>query len=540
MTTLTIQFPATEFPAGGGTVAFPPVAITADDVAELLGFASAAALTAAVTAAPTVAKTGTGPVDTNTYPLAVPATPGGANVSVGTGASQIDVYIANTPGNTVPAQFSVGVTPDQTAYPGAATVVVTQPFTVTSNNGESQGAAQVLTIKGAFGASPTIYIYPEGNGINGMWCWLNYNLMPFQANADADNSRGTGTPVYGTMIFDSNANQIEWLSPSVIPAVPVAPPAATLSTITGATINGTVAAADTLANLIAATPTAGTLVLPAGTFVGTAAIPNQCTITGAGMGKTIIDCTGLTPNQSKAVLVPSVPGIVIQDLTVQGAAIAAALGMNAAGVRDSGPGIGFTLIRVESTGNQNGLLTFGSIIVVSGSNIHDNGSASLANGQAATHEIYVGGGPGSSLTISDTTVSTGPLATHAVKSRALGTVISGSALTAGCADGNVSGSVVDIPDGGLYTMTGGSLNLNAGASNTLLYGYAMESATNLAAGVASSLSGVVCNGGGQGCEIQNGSYIPTATLVLTSVTADGAIPAISGFASVTGAIVAAA
>ena len=46
--------------------------------------------------------------------------------------------------------------------------------------------------------------------------------------------------------------------------------------IAGATINGVTHAPDTLANLIAATPSGGTLVLPAGTWSGTAPIGTAC------------------------------------------------------------------------------------------------------------------------------------------------------------------------------------------------------------------------------------------------------------------------
>ena len=327
----------------------------------------------------------------------------------------------------------------------------------------------------------------------------------------------------------------------VVPVVPVVAPVVTSgpSVITGALLNGAAAAPGTLAALTALVPSGGTLTLPAGTFSGTAPVPVACTIAGAGMGKTIIDCTGLRPSYGKATLLPLVPGVVIEDMTVRGAAVDATSGMNAAGVRDNGPGIGFTLTRVESTGNQNGVLTFPSNVTLNQCSIHDNGSASLANGQSATHELYFGGAPGTVVTINGCTVSTGTLATHALKSRAGTTVVNGSTLTAGQADGGtVSGSAIDIPDGGDFTMTGGSVTLRAGAANTMLLGYGLESASNLAAGAAVKLSGVALNGGGQATEIQNGAGIPTATLALASVTAVGTVPTIAGFASVVGAIAA--
>jgi hypothetical protein len=76
---------------------------------------------------------------------------------------------------------------------------------------------------------------------------------------------------------------------------------ATPTSIAGAVINGAPAAAGPLDKLIAATPAHGTLTLPAGTLLGTAAVLNAVTITGAGAGKTVLSCTGMEPTADKAI-----------------------------------------------------------------------------------------------------------------------------------------------------------------------------------------------------------------------------------------------
>src|SRR5580765_7105011 len=125
-----------------------------------------------------------------------------------------------------------------------------------------------------------------------------------------------------------------------------------------ALIRGT--SAPTLTAKIAATPSDGTLTLPAGVMKDTAPLPKPITLTGAGPGATFIDCTGLRPTNDKAVLVVQSVGCIITDMTLQGAVISTGLGANAAGIRDNGPSIGFILRRVVITGCQDGVLTFPS------------------------------------------------------------------------------------------------------------------------------------------------------------------------------------
>ena len=62
--------------------------------------------------------------------------------------------------------------------------------------------------------------------------------------------------------------------------------------IDGAMINGVTASPGTLADLEAEVGPGATLMLPAGTLVGTAGIGAAGTLAGSGLGKTIINATG--------------------------------------------------------------------------------------------------------------------------------------------------------------------------------------------------------------------------------------------------------
>lgn len=477
---------------------------------------------------------GTTPVvtgSTNAYPLAMPTgIAAGAPVTLGKGPNSIQLTLSNNPGTAGSCEFVLIMNQgtEQTALAG--------PLTVTSDVGETMTGSQVFTINGDFTGMTGFEINATGPGLNGLWInAATVGLIPWWCNQDAANSRGTGSASYATSIFNSNGSNMTFLPQSAVPAAPIPVPAPALTTVAG-TIAG-VAKSGTLATLLTDLATGQTLTLGAGTFVGTGAINVAGIVTGAGTGVTTINATDLPPYENKAVLVPTVAGVTIEKLTIQGAAVPASLGNNAAGVRDGAAGIGFTLTDVEITGCQDGILTFASNITVNGSNIHGNGA-----GDGYTHEMYVGGSPTTKFVLGTSTVSTGPLSTHAVKSRAGTTTITGGVLTGGAADGGaVSGSVVDIPDGGLVSITGTTIALRANAANTLFFGYSMESALNQATGATVTMTDVIFDGGGVAGEIQAGSYMPTSKLVLVGCTHKGTVaPTISGFATVTGAIAAAA
>lgn len=474
--------------------------------------------------------TTTPPVSTQAYPLTMPAgISGGAAVTLGTGPDTIQMATAMTPGITTGAQFLVILNQ------GSTQTAIAGPLTVSSDAGESLTGDQVFTLKGDFAGATGIEIVATGNGINGLWInQFLVNDIPWWINQDAANSRGTGTAVYQTNVFNSNGTNMTFLPQSAIPAQPIAVPAPTLTQISGATIGGAAQSAATLASLVAATATGETLLLPAGTIVGTAEINTACTVSGAGMSKTIIDCTDLPPYSNKAVLVPSVAGVTISDVTIQGASISASLGNNAAGVRELNLGAPFTLNSVEITGCQDGILAFADNNTLLNGHTHDNGA-----GDGFTHEIYLNGTPSSVETLTGWTSTCGTLSTHALKTRSGKTLVTGGTFT-GSADptGKIGGSVIDVPDAGIFDATGATMVVSAGAANTLFFGYGMESANNAATGTNPAFTNCVfTDNSGTGGQFTNGTHNPGAVLTLTGCTYTGTkAPQFTGWASVVGTL----
>ncbi|HEY4173602.1 MAG TPA: hypothetical protein VGM42_11295 [Rhodopila sp.] len=479
--------------------------------------------------------TNTGTTSGNVYPLTMPAgIAAAAPVTLGTGPNSIVIAAANNPGSSLQNQFVVIL------YQGTTETGIAGPLTVTSDVGASVAGSQVFTLNGTFEGVTAIELVANGNGLSGIWIEsLSVDLIPWFVDQDAINSRGTGSPNYQSGIaFNSNGAHLTYLPPNLVPAAPIPVPAATASVISGATINETGAVAAPLATLLTDTPAAGTLVLPAGTFVGSGGIPNAGAITGAGIGKTVITTADFPVYQNKGVLVPNVAGVTISNMTISGAQIAASLGNNAAGIRDNGAGIGFTATNVEITECQDGVLTFPSNVTMTGCSTHGNGA-----GDGFTHELYFGGDTTNTVTLTNHASACGAGATHALKSRAGTTTVSGGSFT-GSSDttGNIGGSVVDIPDAGVFSMSGATLIVSKGAANTLFFGYGMESALNAAVGLTATFTNCVfTDNSGSGGQIQAGPSNPTAELVLTGCAYTGSVaPQISGFAKVTGTITKAA
>src|SRR5579862_5183447 len=219
--------------------------------------------------------------------------------------------------------------------------------------------------------------------------------------------------------------------------------------VDGATIDGVALDPGTLEKIGFSLTPGCTLRLPAGLFVGTAGIAVPSTFVGAGMGKTIIDAGGIEPYNDMAVLVPLVPGVTISNLSIKGASISDKLGGNAAGVRDAADGIGFKLSNVEISGCQDGILTFGSDIEISGGYIHDNGS-----GTGQTHNVYVGFWTGRNSFRLTNLLTKSCNGGHEIKSRAAHTISFGCHHTTGG-----DGAAYDVPDGGQLAISDGSMTL---------------------------------------------------------------------------------
>jgi len=339
-----------------------------------------------------------------------------------------------------------------------------------------------------------------------------------------------GTPVLTAPVSGGTSTGTAATLPAAPPAAPslTSPPAP--STATG-----------TLALTGIATMAAGsTIELPAGTVTATATLPVAGTINGAGMGKTIIDGTGpLTLSYGKALLVPLVPGTVIANVTLQNAACS---DNNGAGVRDAGDGMGGALYQVEITGCQDGMLTFASDWNLVNCSVHGNGF-----GDGLSHELYFSRGASTvqnnTVALTNTNATCGPKSTHALKSRAGTTIVTGGVLT-GSADptGNIGGSVIDIPDCGIAVFSGTTATLAAGTANTVFVSYGSETGLNLPIGKSLTLLNFVANDlNGKGGSFEAGPQAIGATLTLAGCTYTGPVaPTFTGWASVIGAFTKAA
>ena len=158
------------------------------------------------------------------------------------------------------------------------------------------------------------------------------------------------------------------------------------------------------------------------------------------------------PNQKGILL--SLSSLTVNGLTFEGAHIAAALGGNAAGIRDQSEDPAAMLIIQNSvfTNNQEGVLTgpnVNQVIMVSNSSFINNGNPDPSVFQ---HGIYAAGGAMFSVSNS---LFCGQLIGHDVKSRAAVTVVGGSTLFVGSNQGadpacNVGSAslAIDAPNGG--------------------------------------------------------------------------------------------
>jgi hypothetical protein len=500
-------------PAATPAPAVPPTITDAQLVQALRTLLLGTAAPSGGGDAPAPAQTGgqTGPgTDPNRYPLQMPADVApAATVVLGTGPDVLDLLISNSPGQAAPCVFGVLL-----VRPDGSKVGIAGPLTCSSYSGETPTGAQHFSIRGPWGSNAQFKIVPiaEGSGVLGMFLMgASLNLVPLGIWGQV-NSRG-GDAGGGSWTYNSNgAAMTLQLDGNPVPAGSVAPiPAATPTPINGSTLDKLAAAG-------------GPLALAAGTIIGTAILTAD--LSGAGMGTTIIDGAGLRLSQDKAVLLTE-KHVTISEATVRGARISAALGANGAGVRDNGPGIGFDLVNLGITGCQNGILTFASDVNLTGCIIHDNGEP----GSERTHNVYVGGAPGTTFTLTDTRTSN-CLDAHEVKSRA-GTTISKRChhVTGG------NGVGYEFPDAGKVAISDGSITLPAGAADRRFIAYGMESTANAATGLDVTITNELFEDlTGFGGIIMARQGIG-AKLVLIGCTYKGSVaPDLQGWAEVTGEI----
>lgn len=316
------------------------------------------------------------------------------------------------------------------------------------------------------GSGTALYYYWAPNNADG-----SPNHQVWLANT------AVNPPWYGVFVSGAFVNQpalpVIPNGPVIVNPPPVPPAGSVVPAATPVTATATGMAAAIAAGV--------SVTLAAGVYTETAAITAPMTLSGQGIGTTTINITGIKPDQNKAALVPSIPGVTIKAMSITGAAIDNSLGGNAAGVRDGGDGIGFTLKTVEISGCQMGVLTFASPIVIDTSHIHDNGNATAG---ARTHNIYCGGG---TLTLTNSVVEHCADA-HEVKSRATDTTLTGDTITTAG-----RGNCIDIPDAGNLTVSNTTLTIGKAADpsnqNEVVLHYGEESTKN--AGRAVALTSVV-------------------------------------------------
>ncbi len=444
-----------------------------------------------------------------------PNTPDMATVDLGTGPDTISLLLANL----ATARNVIAVALDDTIIAG--------PLTISADN-IGQAGGQIFNLHGTWGPGPhKITVIPQPAGRNSVWInAVTYDLMTYVHNGPSLNTNNTGSVdvnVAGT--WDLNNLPADWTPPVAVAPLPLPPPGATA--IITATVDG-VAKTDTLVNLLKGATK--TVVLPAGIFQGTGQVPAGVTVSGAGMGKTILDGTGLVPAEQKACLVPQGPGVVVQDMTIQNYAIPASSGANAAAIRDDAGGC--AMVRVEVTKCQDGIKPESAVWTLNACNIHGNGAGNAGGGN--THEVYADPGV-TQITSTNSDYACGATSTHAFKSRAQSTTIKGGTLTANAQDPNATyaGAVVDIPNGGAVDITA-TMVLPASAGNRLFFGYGADGLTNGSPIVKLNNSVFVDNTGKGGIIAAQNSG---CTIDVTGCTYVGPIaPLLTGWATVTGTI----
>lgn len=161
------------------------------------------------------------------------------------------------------------------------------------------------------------------------------------------------------------------------------------------------------------------------------------------------------------------PDVTINGLTFTGAKIARSAGNNGAGIRYQSGNL--TLLNDKFTNNQDGILATPYVagtgtITVSHSTFANNGA-----GDGYSHNLYIG--YVDSFTFQYST-STGAIAGHDIKSRALNTVIEGSTITSGT--GGTTSYEIDLPNGGNARVTGNLIQQGALSHNPNMIAYGEE------------------------------------------------------------------
>jgi hypothetical protein len=191
----------------------------------------------------------------------------------------------------------------------------------------------------------------------------------------------------------------------------------------------------------------------------------------------VLNATVPLPNQKGIIL--TFASLTVDGLTFTGAMIDNSLGGNGAGIRDQNTVSPASLIVRNSsfTGNQEGILTgddAGETIAIINSNFENNGNPNAGFFQHAAYVNHAG-----SLTVTNS-LFCGQLIGHNIKSRALVTMIENNQIydgqayaAAGCRAGS-SSLAIDIPEGGVATISGNQIFQGPDSQNYKMIDYGEE------------------------------------------------------------------
>jgi hypothetical protein len=219
--------------------------------------------------------------------------------------------------------------------------------------------------------------------------------------------------------------------------------------------------------------------LAPGTYLNDYAnIQRPMEIFGDGANSTVLQSTIALPNQKG--IIHTIASLFVKGLTFTGAFIADALGGNGAGIRDQITGAG--TLRIEDSvfrGNQEGVLTGGSgnqeHVIVKNPKFLDNGNTNNNAGQE--HGIYIN--DAASVAIDGSLFCGQKNGGHNIKLRSLTSMISNvqsyeGTAGPGCAGiGNASRGI-DLPNGGVATLSNVDLFQGAASPNFSLLEFGAE------------------------------------------------------------------
>ena len=207
-------------------------------------------------------------------------------------------------------------------------------------------------------------------------------------------------------------------------------------------------------------------------------VTRPMTIQSNAVGRSVIlNATIPLPNEKGIIL--NFSNLIIDGLTFQGAEISNALGGNGAGIRDQNPEVPATLIVKNSSfiNNQEGILTgynSSQSISIINSTFKNNGNPNINYFQHGLYVNYAG-----SLSVTSS-VFCGQLIGHDIKSRAMMTSVADNQLYDGEADPAIgcragsSSLAIDVPNGGIVTISGNAITQGTASPNYKMVDYGEE------------------------------------------------------------------